>query len=153
MQLFYTPDINSNIDTLNEIESKHCVRVLRKKEGDLINLIDGRGGFYEAEITDANSKQCVISIVKYTKEFNKRNYELQIAVAPTKSNDRFEWFLEKATEIGVDTVIPILCQFSERKQIKPERFNKIIISAIKQSLKAFCPNLLPMLKFSDLIKQ
>ena len=152
MHLFYTPDISKETYTLDEIESKHCIKVLRLNINDQIELIDGNGTFYEAKIIDPNPKKCKVEITKTIKEFGKRNHYLHIAIAPTKNIDRFEWFLEKATEIGIDEITPIVCDHSERKIIKPERLEKIIISAIKQSMKAFKPKLNPLIKYSDFIQ-
>ncbi len=153
MQLFYTPDIKTNIYTLNEIESKHCIKVLRLNVNDHIQLIDGKGNFYEAKIIDSNPKKCIVEIIETTKDFGKRNHYLHIAIAPTKNIDRFEWFLEKATEIGIDEITPILCEHSERKTIKAERLEKIIVSAIKQSIKAYKPKLNDLMNYSDFIQQ
>lgn len=153
MQLFYTPDIKTNIYTLNEIESKHCIKVLRLNVNDHIQLIDGKGNFYEAKIIEPNPKKCKVEITKTIEEFGKRNHYLHIAIAPTKNIDRFEWFLEKATEIGIDEITPILCEHSERKIIKPERLEKVIISAIKQSIKAYKPKLNNLTNYSDFIRQ
>ena len=97
MHLFYTPDLNGNLYTLNEIESKHCIRVLRLNTDDKIQLLDGIGGFYTAKIIDPNPKKCIVEIIDTKKDFGKRNHYLHIAIAPTKNIDRFEWFLEKAT--------------------------------------------------------
>jgi 16S rRNA (uracil1498-N3)-methyltransferase len=152
MHLFYTPDISENIYTLNEIESKHCIKVLRLGTNDTIQLIDGKGGFYNAKITEPNPKRCTVEITKTQKEFGKRNHYLHIAIAPTKNIDRFEWFLEKATEIGIDEITPILCEHSERKAIKPERLEKIIISAVKQSLKGYKPKLNELTNLDDFLK-
>ncbi len=151
MHIFYTPDIKSDRYTLNEEESKHCVRVLRLKIGDKITLLDGVGGFYIAEITNNKPKSCEVKINQTEKEYGKRNYHLSVAVAPTKNNDRFEWFLEKSTEIGVDKFIPFISQQSERKVIKPERLNKRIVSAAKQSVQAYRPQLGGLLRFIDVI--
>ncbi len=141
MHLFYTPDINSSTFTLNEEESKHCVRVLRLVAGDKIQLIDGVGGFYEAEITDANPKHCNVSIIKTEKGKGKRNWNLHIAIAPTKNMDRLEWFVEKATEIGIDEISLINCKNNERTVVKTERLIKTAIAAIKQSIKAYLPKI------------
>lgn len=138
MQLFYCPEVLDESHYLNSDESKHCIKVLRKIEGDLISLIDGLGGFYEVRITIASQKKVHFKIVKTWKE-EIRDYKLHIAIAPTKNNDRLEWFLEKATEIGIDEITPIICHHSERKVIKEERLNKIILSATKQSLKSKIP--------------
>jgi 16S rRNA (uracil1498-N3)-methyltransferase len=141
MQLFYTPDIDAASSTyfLNEEESKHCVRVLRLQTGDEVQLIDGRGNFYTAAIADAHPKRTQLRIVSIEKDFHQRNHYLHIAIAPTKNIERLEWFLEKATEIGIDEISLIICQRSERKEAKVERLKKIITSAIKQSLKAWHP--------------
>ncbi len=141
MQLFYTPYITDSNFYLDETESKHAVRVLRLANGDKIQLIDGNGNFFEAQIVNAHPKRCEVEITEKISGFNKRNHYLHLAVAPTKNIDRFEWFLEKATEIGVDEITPILCDHSERKMIKNERLEKVIISAMKQSLKAYLPKL------------
>jgi len=151
MHIFYTPDIKGAEYKLNEEESKHCIRVLRLKTGDQINLIDGNGGFYLAEITNDHPKRCELKIIQTEKEYGKRNYHISIAVAPTKNIERYEWFLEKSTEIGVDEFIPFISQTSERKVIKPERLNKIINAAVKQSIQAYRPRLSDLLKFKDLI--
>lgn len=153
MHLFYTPKIQGDTYTLDQIESKHCIRVLRLSEGDIIHLIDGRGGFYTAEITDASPKACKVKCTEIIREYGKRNFNLHIGIAPTKNNDRTEWFLEKCTEMGIDRVTPLLCEHSERKVVKIERLNKIITSAVKQSLKAYHPQLEEMTKFKELINQ
>lgn len=151
MHLFYTPDINSNTYSLNEAESKHCIKVLRLSIDDIIYLIDGKGSFHTAKIIDAYPKKCTVEITNTIKEYDKRDFHLHIAIAPTKNTDRFEWFLEKATEIGIDEITPLLCQRSERKTIKPERLNKVITSAVKQSIKAYHPKLNEFTKFKDFI--
>ena len=153
MHLFYTPDINSEIYQLDEEESKHCVRVLRLQIGTRVNLIDGKGGFYLAEIISDHPKKTQLKVINYTAEFGKRNHHLHIAIAPTKSIDRFEWFLEKATELGIDEITPIICDRSERREIKVDRSNKIITSAVKQSLKAYHPKLNQQKSFKELMLQ
>ncbi len=153
MHLFYTPDIQSKTYQLDEEESKHCIKVLRLKNGDQVNLIDGKGGFYLAEIIDEHPKRTILNIIDTKLEFGKRNHYLHIAIAPTKNIDRFEWFLEKATEIGIDEITPIICDRSERKEIKLDRSNKIITSAIKQSLKAYHPHLNNYISFKTFISQ
>jgi len=141
MQLFYVPNISGSEILLDETESKHAIRVLRLQNGNLVQVIDGAGGFYEAQISDANPKKCKLAVIKSQKEFGKRNFHLHIAIAPTKNIDRFEWFLEKATEIGIDEITPLLSSHSERKTVNPERLEKILVSAMKQSLKAYLPKL------------
>jgi len=136
MNLFYTPDIEPSHPQyfLSEEESKHCVRVLRLVVGDKVQLIDGKGGLYIAEIKDAHPKRTILQVIDVQTGYNKRNHYLHIAIAPTKNIERLEWFLEKATEIGIDEISLIICQRSERKEAKVERLNKIITAAIKQSL-------------------
>ncbi len=152
MQLFFTPDIGSaNIYTLPEQESKHCVRVLRLSEGDKINLTDGVDNMYEGEILDANHKACALQIINKIAEYEKRRYYLHVAIAPTKNIDRYEWFLEKATEIGIDEITPIISEHSERKQIKPDRLERVIVAAMKQSLKAYKPQLNPLIDMGSFL--
>jgi 16S rRNA (uracil1498-N3)-methyltransferase len=153
MHIFYTPELSGKTYTLDETESKHCVRVLRLEKGDEITLVDGRGGFFTAEIADPNPKRCAVNLVKSEINYGHRNFGVHIAIAPTKNVERIEWFLEKATEIGIDRVTPLLCRHSERKEIKHDRLEKVIVSAMKQSLKAYLPQLDGLTKFNDFIKQ
>ena len=133
MHLFYTPDIEPSHPQyfLSEEESKHCVRVLRLVVGDKVQLIDGKGGLYIAEIKDAHPKRTILQVIDVQTGYNKRNHYLHIAIAPTKNIERLEWFLEKATEIGIDEISLIICQRSERKEAKVERLNKIITDTFK----------------------
>ncbi len=153
MHIFYTPHFSGNTYTLDESESKHCIRVLRLEEGDHIVLVDGFGGSFTAEIMDANPKRCAVKVIKSELNFGKQNFQVHIAIAPTKNIERIEWFLEKATEIGINRATPILCQYSERKEIKHDRLEKVMVSAMKQSLKAYLPQLGQMTRFNDFIKQ
>lgn len=153
MQLFYVPDILGAEVILSETESKHAIRVLRMNVGSRLQLVDGIGGFYEAEIIDANPKKCKLSILKSVKNYEARDFYLHIAIAPTKNIDRLEWFLEKCTEIGIDEITPILSEHSERKVIKPERLEKILVSAMKQSVKAYLPRLNKLTPLKDLLDQ
>lgn len=150
--IFYTPDILTDPELPFE-EAQHCIKVLRKKEGDEILLADGKGNFYDAEIIQANPKHCIVNIVKSIFQKKNWNFNIQIAFAPTKNMDRVEWFAEKATEIGIDHFSPILCQYSERKEIKLQRIEKILVSAMKQSQKAYLPRLDEMQSFSQFVKQ
>lgn len=150
MHLFYVPDILEN-SILSEEESRHAVRVLRLKEGDTIHLVDGLGGFYTARIIEPHPKRCAFEILTKEQREKPHSYRLHIAIAPTKNIDRFEWFLEKCTEIGIDEITPLLCRYSERKQIKPERLEKIIVSAAKQSLKTHFPVLNPIIGFEEFV--
>ncbi|TWI99928.1 16S rRNA (uracil1498-N3)-methyltransferase [Mucilaginibacter frigoritolerans] len=153
MQLFYTPDINPKSPNyfLNEEESKHCIRVLRLEKGSEVQLIDGKGSLYAAIIQDPHPKRTILQIISVTNAFNKRNHYLHIAMAPTKNIERMEWFLEKATEIGIDEITPIICQRSERKEVKVDRLNKIITAAMKQSLKAYHPVLNEYVTFKQFL--
>jgi 16S rRNA (uracil1498-N3)-methyltransferase len=154
MQLFYNTTITEETTHLSfsKEESKHIVKVLRKSAGDQLQITNGKGWLFNAEIITADIKNCVATILSKTFE-PSRNYKVHLAVAPTKMNDRYEWFLEKATEIGVDTITPIICDHSERKVIKTDRFEKILQSAMKQSLDYYLPELQEALSFSDFISQ
>lgn len=150
--IFYTPDILSTLQ-LPEDEGKHCIRVLRKVEGDEILLADGKGFFYDAKIVDANPKHCIVEILNKISTPKYWNFNLQIAFAPTKNIDRIEWFAEKATEIGIDRFTPLSCRYSERKEIKLQRIEKILVSAMKQSQKAVLPELDEMQSFKSFVSQ
>lgn len=141
MQLFYACEISLPRHTLTEEESKHCIRVLRMVEGDELHLTDGRGTLHRCKVVDANAKRCTVEVVESHSEYEKLPYRLVMAVAPTKIIDRFEWFLEKATEVGVSEIYPIESFHSERRQIKHDREEKVITAAVKQSLKAYHPTL------------
>jgi 16S rRNA (uracil1498-N3)-methyltransferase len=154
MHVFYTPDIQeSSVYTLNEEESRHCSKVLRLVAGDQVYLVDGRGGLYEAEISESGKRHVQLSILKHTPNYQERKYRIHIAIAPTKNIDRVEWFLEKATEIGIDEITPIICSHSERKIIKADRLEKVITSAVKQSLQAYHPILHPAVSFTHFLQQ
>jgi 16S rRNA (uracil1498-N3)-methyltransferase len=152
MYLFYTPHITQTAQ-LPEEESKHCVRVLRLSEGDEITLTDGKGHFFQAEITLAHPKACIVSILKTTEQPPIYPCRLHIAVAPAKNMDRNEWFAEKATEIGIDEFSFLNCLFSERKALNPDRIEKTVISAMKQSLKAYLPVMNEMTDFNTFISR
>jgi 16S rRNA (uracil1498-N3)-methyltransferase len=138
MNLFYAPDISSGLYTLNYEESKHCVRVLRLSENEMIQLVDGKGGLYEARIVNTKPL-CVLQVENYLPEYEKRSFYLHIAMSPLKNADRFEWFIEKAVELGVDEITPIICERTERRSINIERLERIAVSAMKQSEKAYKP--------------
>lgn len=154
MQLFYNPNISDSTKefTFPKDESKHIVKVLRKNTGDILHITNGNGWMFDAEITLPNINKCLVKIISSEKQ-PQRSYKLHLAVAPTKMNDRYEWFLEKATEIGIDTITPIICDHSERKVIKPERFERILQSAMKQSLSCYMPLLNEAMSFKDFISQ
>ncbi|MDB2384894.1 16S rRNA (uracil(1498)-N(3))-methyltransferase [Polaribacter sp.] len=153
MQLFYNPNISETTKdiTFDKIESKHIVRVLRKKENDFLKITNGAGFLFTAKITFANDKKCLATITEVKHQPKHWNYYVHIAIAPTKNNDRLEWFLEKATEIGIDEITPIICSNSERKILKLERLQKIIQSAMKQSLKTVLPKLNEPQKLNDFL--
>jgi 16S rRNA (uracil1498-N3)-methyltransferase len=153
MHLFYTPDIKSEIYTLDEQESKHCIRVLRLKIGDGITLTDGVGNMYFTKIIEDHPKRCTVQVAEVKKEYGKRPFKIHIAVAPTKNIARTEWFIEKATEIGIDEITPLICEHSERKIVKTERLTKVVTSAVKQSLKAYHPVVNDSVKFKKFIQQ
>ncbi|MBD0824485.1 16S rRNA (uracil(1498)-N(3))-methyltransferase [Aestuariibaculum marinum] len=154
MQLFYNPDITENTSqfSFEKEESKHIVKVLRKKIGDTLHITNGNGWLFTAEITVADIKNCLVNITSKTLQ-PKRNCNLHLAVAPTKMNDRYEWFLEKATEIGIESITPVFCDHSERKVIKADRFEKILQSATKQSLNCYMPKLNKAISFKEFITQ
>lgn len=152
MHVFYTPDIQVS-NELPEEEAQHCTRVLRLNIGDEITLTDGKGNFYQAEITAATNKRCQVAIKETRYQEPLWPCHLHIAMAPTKNMDRNEWFAEKATEIGFDELTFLNCRFSERKVIKTERISKILVSSIKQSLKARLPKLNEMTDFHTFIQQ
>lgn len=152
MQLFYAPDITPPLYTLGDEESKHCVRVLRLGVGDTLHVTDGRGNLHLCKIIDAHQHHCTIEIISTQTEYEKMPYELTMAVAPTKNIERYEWFLEKATEVGVTHFVPIECEHSERRIIKYEREMRVITSAVKQSLKAYHPQLEQLTPFRELVQ-
>ncbi len=152
MQLFYIPLVPGKSIILPEEESKHCVRVLRMAKGHTLQMVDGKGNLYHGTITDDNPKRCAIAIDRVELEFEKRSFRLHIAMAPTKNIERFEWFLEKCTEIGIDEITPIVCEHSERRLINRDRLERVMVSAMKQSVKACLPVLNELTPFSALIQ-
>lgn len=153
MQLFYNANIDQNTTqfTLDREESKHVFKVLRKTIGDQISITDGRGNLYLGTINHITSNRCDLDIA-FAKAYPPLSHHLHIAIAPTKMNDRLEWFLEKATEMGISRITPILCHHSERTKINKERLDRIIISAMKQSLQFHKPVLDELISFDDFIK-
>ena len=154
MQLFYHPNIDKNTSNcfFDKEESQHIAKVLRKKQGDTLHITNGKGFLFEGQLSFASPKQCEVSILKCQEQIH-RPYHLHLVVAPTKMNERYEWFLEKATEIGIDEITPIICQHSERTSLKLERFEKIILSAMKQSLQCYLPTLNPPITSAAFFKQ
>lgn len=151
MLLFYQSDIEKT-PILSEEDSKHCVKVLRKNVKDKIHVVDGVGGLFECEIMKAHEKKCEVRILSVERDFEKRNHYLHIAIAPTKNADRIEYFIEKCVEIGVDEITLIQTKHSERKNQKTERLEKIAVSAMKQSLKAYLPKINELIDFEKFIK-
>ena len=152
MYLFYCPDIEKQ-QTLSEEESAHCVRVLRYSVGDEILITDGRGTTYTARITNPHPKHCDFEIISQEEQAPHHDFHLHIAVAPTKNIERLEWAIEKCVEIGVDEITPLLCRFSERKQLRTDRLEKIILSAAKQSLTPYLPVLHELTPYDDFIQE
>ena len=156
MYLFYALDIPESVAigqsiTLDEEQSAHAVRVLRYAAGDTIHIADGRGNMYEAVISNPHSKHCEVEIRSITPQTKHHRGNVHIAVAPTKNIERIEWMAEKCTEIGIDTITPLLCHYSERKVIRTDRLTKIILSAAKQSLSAYLPTLNELTPFKDCV--
>lgn len=153
MQIFYAPGISGDTYFLDEKESKHCIRVLRMGKGAPVKLIDGKGNLYQGIISDADPKKCRIELKTVTKDFEKRPWRLHIAISPLKNPERFEWFVEKSVEIGIDEITPIICKLTEKQNIKTERISNIVISAMKQSLKAHLPVINHVTTFTDFISE
>lgn len=151
MHLFFSPDISSDNNILPPGESHHAICVLRLKKDNIIHIVDGKGGFYKAEIINSDAKACKVKILETRAGFEKRNYHIHLAVAPTKNIERYEWFLEKATEIGVDEITPLICKHSGRRKVKTERLKKVLVSGMKQSLKAYLPKLNSIVTLPDFI--
>lgn len=153
MILFYTTNIQGDLAFLEAEENKHCTQVLRKKEGDTIHFVDGRGTLYKGVIIEIKKQFCGIQIQETTPQFNLRPFSLHIGIAPTKNRDRLEWFVEKATEIGVSEITPLLCQRSERRKLRTDRLIKKAVAAMKQSLKAELPIIHELTPFKDALRQ
>jgi len=153
MQLFYDPDLQTGIHPLREEEATHAFRVLRKRVGDELNLVDGKGGWFTGKVNAISKRECLLEVTEVSREHSRASHQLTLLVAPTKNIDRFEWILEKATEIGVDFIQPILTEHSERKRIRIDRLERILESAMKQSLRAFKPGLGELLSLEEALSQ
>jgi 16S rRNA (uracil1498-N3)-methyltransferase len=151
MQIFFAPGISGSIYRLDERESRHCIRVLRMERGTPVKLIDGSGNLYEGIIDIPDPKGCQIRIDKVINDFETRPYRLHIAISPLKNPERFEFFIEKSVEIGVDEITPVICKNTEKQTVKEERINNIIISAMKQSIKAKITLFNKLCSFDDFI--
>ena len=153
MNVFYLPDAQLGTISFPEEESKHIVKVLRMKEGDRFCVTDGNGSLFDAELVDAHPKRATADLSNQRSGYDIRDFKLSIAIAPTKLNERTEWFLEKATEIGIDEVKLFVSYHSERRAANVERFRKIVVSAMKQSVKSKMPVVEEMVSFDKLVKQ
>jgi 16S rRNA (uracil1498-N3)-methyltransferase len=151
-QLFYTPSIQDGLATLDEEESRHLIMVMRRKIGDRLWVTDGLGHYYEAEIVETGKKNAFIRIVAEKGQENIPTFSLHLAIAPTKQMERLEWFVEKATEIGIDEITPLLCQRSERDKLRIDRLQKTALSAMKQSLRARLPKINELTPYPTFIK-
>ncbi len=151
MEIFFDKEIEQT-RTLNEQESRHCISVLRHKENDEITVADGKGSYYKCIITKAHPKRCGVDIVS-KETFEKRAFNIHLAIAPTKNIDRTEWFIEKATEIGVEKITLLKCEHSERRKVRLDRLEKIVVSAAKQSIKAYKPELTDLTDFKEFIQK
>jgi 16S rRNA (uracil1498-N3)-methyltransferase len=152
MQIFYAPGISGSIHYLDENESRHCIRVLRMQKGEAVRLVDGKGTLFEGWISDPDQRRCGIELTEKIADFEKRDYRLHIAISPLKNQERFEWFVEKSVEAGIDEITPLICRNTEKQGIKAERIENIIISAVKQSIKAYKPVLNKPVLFDEFIR-
>ena len=153
MNVFYLPDAENGMISFPEEESKHCVKVLRMQEGDRFCVTNGKGSLFDGELVEAHPKRAVACLTNQRPGYDNRPFSLEIAIAPTKLNERTEWFLEKATEIGIDKVRLFASYHSERRVANVERFRKVMISAIKQSIKSKLPEIEDVVDFNKLVKQ
>ncbi|MBI71885.1 MAG: 16S rRNA (uracil(1498)-N(3))-methyltransferase [Candidatus Marinimicrobia bacterium] len=151
MEFFYSDDIYNDIIKLNTYESKHCIRVLRKKEGQSLNVVDGKGTLYQGKLVSITKKNCHVRIDKIFENYSCRDYYIHIAISPVKNHDRIEWFVEKSIEIGVDEISFIKCERTHRKKIKLERLHRTALSAMKQTLKAKIPIINDIIDFDDFV--
>ncbi|MFN8207107.1 MAG: 16S rRNA (uracil(1498)-N(3))-methyltransferase [Bacteroidales bacterium] len=150
--VFYLPELIRGEYFLPEEEAWHAIKVLRLRRGDAVTLVDGKGNRADAVIAEIKSNTCLLGRITNLKESGKRPVNIHLAIAPTKQIERFEFFLEKATEIGIDRITPLLCSNSERQQIRTDRLNKVLIAAMKQSLKSTLPVLDELTRFNDFIQ-
>ena len=151
MDFFFSNDINNQTIILDNYESRHCIKVMRHKVGDLIKIVDGLGNLYSGNLVSFNKNSCTIQINDKTENYKKRNQHIHIGISPIKNQDRLEWFIEKSVEIGIDEITLIDCDRTLRKKIKIDRLNKIAITAMKQSLKAYIPKINDVISVNDFI--
>lgn len=152
MNVFYAPSANQGCAVLSDEESRHCVKVLRMRAGEEAFLTDGKGGWYTAVLAEADPRACLMQVREARSAYRERPVRLHIAIAPTKQTDRLEWFLEKATECGIDEVTPVICEKSERTVVKPERLERVLLTAMKQSLRAYLPRLNPARRLAEFLE-
>ena len=153
MELFYSKTVSDGGRVLDAEESGHCVKVLRHRRGDTIHVVDGHGMLYDCTITDADPRAVAFEVNRWVENYGSHDYWLEMAVCPSKNIDRFEWFSEKATEIGVDRISPLFGDYSERKVFKPERIERLLVSAAKQSHKGAIPELAPATTVKEFLQQ
>ncbi len=153
MHVFFAQDISNDLVVLNAEESRHCAQVLRVRPDQEVVVVDGQGCWCFAAIEQSHPRASSVRIIRRISEYRKRDFRLHMAVAPTKSIDRFEWFLEKAVECGIDEITPVFCERSERRTIKPQRLEKILLSGMKQSLRAYLPLLNPATELNMFLQQ
>ncbi|HKK61219.1 MAG TPA: RsmE family RNA methyltransferase, partial [Bacteroidales bacterium] len=153
MEYFYIEEPGQQILTMKTEESFHCIKVLRNSVGDKVNFTDGKGNSGKGVIIDDSPKSCRIEVIEQKHHEFDKPYQLHVAIAPTKNRDRFEWFVEKATEIGIDTIIPVICERSERKSIRTDRLENIAIAAMKQSKRFFKPDVLQVIPFDRYLEE
>ena len=151
MQLFYTNNVSEGTALFSREESGHCVRVLRMRSGDTLHFTDGEGSIYEGIITEDDPHNMKVSVTGVTKNAGKRQYRLHVAISPLKNDDRLEWFIEKAVELGIDEITPVICFRTEKKRIRKERLEGLILSAMKQSVKSFLPRLNEAVTFTEFV--
>jgi 16S rRNA (uracil1498-N3)-methyltransferase len=151
MNIFYAPDTVLPEVTLSPEESAHCVRVLRLGAGEKVQVIDGKGGYYNAVVAIPDAKHCRLTVTDTIEKPSQRNYSIHIAIAPTKNIERFEWFIEKSVEIGIDIITPLLCHHSERRVLKTDRLERLIISTMKQAIIPVHPLLHELTGFKEFI--
>ena len=153
MEIFYSRKVDGSLCTLDEEESAHCVRVLRHREGDEIHVIDGEGTFYTCSIVDASPKAVGARVLGVEKDWGAHPYRLTMAVCPTKNIDRYEWFAEKGTELGLDEIVPVIGERSERKVFRSDRLERVLLSASKQSLKGAIPKIGEMVSVKEFVEK
>ena len=153
MHLFYLPPPITGLLQFSEQESRHCVKVLRLQLGDVLYLTDGKGNLYKGEIRDNNIKGCQVEVVEQIKDYPQLPYKLHIGIAPTKNSERLEWFVEKAVEIGITEITALACEHSEHISVKTDRIQRLMVAAMKQSLRIDLPIFTPTASFADFIKE